>query len=90
MDNKDNTSEIDLTDISLRPNPAMNDLQISSKADNNISNVGIYNITGEQVIRVRNVNKSAERIDVSRLEAGMYIINVTTTEGTESKKFIKG
>jgi hypothetical protein len=90
VDNKDNTSEIDLTDISLRPNPAMNDLQISSKADNNISNVGIYNITGEQVIRVRNVNKSAERIDVSRLEAGMYIINVTTTEGTESKKFIKG
>ena len=80
----------DALDMVIQPNPAMNTVQVSSRDQNTISSVVIYNVTGERVANFNTINKSVETIDVSSFEKGMYIINITSDAGTESLKMIKG
>lgn len=87
---KEDVSGSNLNDIVVQPNPAMNNILISSRGNNNISSIDIYNVTGERIANFDNVNQSTETIDVSSFDKGMYIINITSTEGTESMKLIKG
>jgi hypothetical protein len=48
----------------------------------------IYNMIGQSVLKVK-PNKDRYTVDVSRLQAGLYVAHVETTEGKESVKIIK-
>jgi hypothetical protein len=50
-----------------------------------VKSVSIYNLLGSKLFEVQNT----ERIDVSSLTNGLYIIKVTTEEKEASFKFIK-
>jgi Secretion system C-terminal sorting domain/Fibronectin type III domain/Cleaved Adhesin Domain len=68
------------------PNPVNNELNL--KAQNNIENVSIYNMLGQEVLRLA-PNTNSSKIDMSALQTGAYFIRVTINGVTETKQIIK-
>ncbi|MCP4440329.1 MAG: T9SS type A sorting domain-containing protein [Aureispira sp.] len=67
------------------PNPVKNILNIV--ANQAIENIIIYNINGVQVRKMADLN--GQSIDVSMLENGLYILELTTSQQIIRKHFIK-
>jgi len=68
-------------DFAMYPNPANNQLTISSK-DEAISNVEIYNVLGQAIVNKTFSNNFSETLDISNLNSGLYLvkINMSTTK----------
>ncbi|MDA9317137.1 choice-of-anchor J domain-containing protein, partial [Polaribacter sp.] len=75
-----------LVTLNMYPNPANDVLNIS--AQNTINTVEIYNVLGQKVISMQVENTSAE-INVSNLNAGIYLIKYEINNSTSTKKFVK-
>ncbi|NQX91971.1 MAG: T9SS type A sorting domain-containing protein [Flavobacteriales bacterium] len=73
--------------INLYPNPAQDILWANSENEI-ISGIRILDQTGKLVLNEL-VKTSLARIDISGLEAGSYIVEVTTELGVERKQLIK-
>jgi len=71
--------------ISLYPNPAKNELNISSK--NTIESAIIYNVLGKKV-KTFTVNAMSKSLDVSNLSRGIYILKYTANNVVGSMKFV--
>jgi hypothetical protein len=69
--------------IEVYPNPVTDYLTI--KSDSKINKVEIYDVSGRNM----KSNLNGDKIDVTNLNSGNYIINIETKEGKTSKKFIK-
>ena len=76
----DNPFELDVT---IYPNPTDNYLFI--EGNKNPISISIYNLLGAEVISKSNTDK----IDVSELSNGVYIINISDGIGQTDRKFIK-
>jgi hypothetical protein len=83
------TADADTESINVYPNPANNKILVATENGSVISNVQIISITGESVANYKNINQSSTNVNISNLESGMYILNVTSELGTESIKMIK-
>jgi len=87
------TTELNST-LQLFPNPANSFINISAgtTADNtplHLANYSIYNINGQLIVQ-NNSTALFERVDVSQLQNGWYIINAIDELGNQhSNKFIK-
>jgi hypothetical protein len=75
--------ELNTTLFNLYPNPANKSFYIDSKIS--IEKVSIYDVFGKLIKTFPLQNE----YDVSELSNGMYIINIETDKGTNTKKFIK-
>ena len=80
-DVEDNTVE-----FRLYPNPVQDKLNL--RAQDNIENVSIYNMLGQEVLR-QAPNKNSSEVDMSALQAGSYFVKVTIDGVTETKQIIK-
>lgn len=69
--------------IQVYPNPVTNTLNINGMKD---ADVKLFSASGEQVLSLSKFSGST--IDVSNLPAGIYIMNVTTTEGQTMRRKI--
>lgn len=79
-------SDVKKGNIKLYPNPVKDILKINLSSKENISEINIYNIAGQQL---KTVSKQAE-INVESLLKGVYIIDIKTDKNkTYSSKFIK-
>jgi len=72
--------------LTLQPNPVEDILNVHYQ--DNISKIAIYNLIGQEV-RVLTPNSSSLEIDLSKLEAGVYVIKIQSNDKEMSKKFIK-
>ena len=68
--------------LSLYPNPAKNQINVNST--DNIRMIEIFNVQGQRVINTTNT-----QIDLSGINAGSYVIRVTTDNGVTVKNFVK-
>ncbi len=69
--------------IGIAPNPASGIVKIS--ANSNVENLTIFSMTGQKVLE-----SDKETVNVSSLNAGMYLVKVTLANGeTASQKLIK-
>jgi hypothetical protein len=75
-----------LNNITVYPNPTRNTLQIKGVNFLDISKVKIVNILGKEVYSSHLKNSN---IDVSNLNAGIYIVTVESDEKLKRIKFIK-
>lgn len=76
-------------DLVLYPNPAKNNLTISSSLDLDQSVISVFDIMGRRVLNFKLTN-NINSIDVSELSAGEYILRVITKEKRiSSQKFIR-
>lgn len=78
------TPEEIVSNFSIYPNPATDNLYINQI--NNLIKVEVINMNGQLVFTKEN---NLEKINVSRLQSGMYFLKVYTENGSSSKKFIK-
>lgn len=69
-------------EFSLYPNPTSDYLNIHSEEQ--VLDVTIFNVQGRQVLK-----SSEDRLDVSNLTSGIYLIEVKTNSGKATSKFIK-
>jgi aminopeptidase N len=70
--------------INMYPNPASNILNIDLPTNMTLQKVSLYNALGQ-----KSFETDQNKIDVSSLSTGMYIVNFETSEGTFHKNFIK-
>ncbi|MFT3796396.1 T9SS type A sorting domain-containing protein [Flavobacterium sp.] len=74
--------------FSIYPNPADNVLNIQTNGNIQLQSLVVYNTLGQAVMVVAHANQ-AQKIDVSSLPTGNYLIKVGTDRGASSMKFIK-
>ncbi|SRX52533.1 T9SS type A sorting domain-containing protein [Aequorivita sp. CIP111184] len=80
------TLENDLSKITLYPNPVSDKLYFSGNSSEIVS-LQIISIQGKLIQKLNNISTE---IDVSQLKAGMYFIEIKTSEGINNiQKFIK-
>ncbi len=74
------------TDVKIYPNPiSSNHLNILSNQDLTIQ---VFNILGKQVL-THSVTKNKTKINVSSLNTGIYLIRLSSDDGSTTRKFIK-
>ena len=91
------TSDQDVPSISnefaISPNPAREDiyLQLALNKVSKQANVRIMDMAGRQIMEkvYTNVKRDQFQISVDGLPAGTYLMQVTTENGTGTKKFVK-
>ena len=77
------TNEINFKNkIIIYPNPAKQEINISSTQK--IEKISVYNSLGQFLF-----NSNASKINVEKLEKGIYFIKITTEKGELVEKFIK-
>jgi len=72
--------------FSIVPNPAQNEIIISSERDYNT--IEIINFLGQTVIS-QNATAQKTTIDVSQLMGGVYFVRIVSDNGTNVQKFVK-
>ena len=70
-------------DFSIYPNPAKNEIKISTQVQ--LQNAKVYNLLGKTMLHL---NYPSERLDVSSLHAGIYLMSLTSEEGAVVNKKI--
>jgi hypothetical protein len=70
--------------ITIYPNPAKTELNLNV-SPNNIDEASISNLLGQVLIKTKNQN----RIDISNLPNGIYIITISRGQLNQTQKFIK-
>lgn len=78
----------ELTDVSLYPNPANNQITIATSGNNTITKMSIVDIMG-RVILQEEVNATSKVVNVSSLTSGVYFARIEQGNATGSIKFIK-
>jgi len=68
----------------LYPNPADNEVYLAAK-NGSMEMIEIFDMNG-RLVHSQNANRELHRLDVGRLEAGLYIVKVYTDKGIESLK----
>ena len=74
------------SDIHIYPNPAKNLIYLSGEILKQNPIYEIYNVVGEKVINNKLIN---DKIDITKLSAGIYFLKIYTNEGIITRKFIK-
>lgn len=77
-----------LTDVSLYPNPANNQITITTSGNNTITKMTIVDIMGRVIIQ-EDVNATSKAVNVSSLTSGVYFARIEQGNATGSIKFIK-
>ncbi len=75
------TSE--LTDLNIYPNPATDDIHLLN-VRTKIEKVVIFDLSGKRMM-----SDNKDKINVSRLPSGVYVLSVKTDSGIKNFKFIK-
>lgn len=76
--------EIDANTFKIYPNPATDIIKIESQVRNAFENVSIYDINGRNVLQT--IVSNDNFIDVSELERGSYILELTSKNKIEVLK----
>jgi len=71
--------------ISIYPNPTADVINLEVSNAITIKSMELYNIVGKQVIKTNN----ASALDLSNIEAGVYMLRIFTDSGSITKKVIR-
>lgn len=76
----------EVSDFRIYPNPVADELKIKGIQNEQIAQVSVYNLNGQQLME----STSVDVLDVSRLVSGVYMLNVVTNDGkTHTEKLLK-
>ena len=85
-DNTSSTEANELFNVSVSPNPANNIVNL--RADETITKAEVYNILGKKV-RTFNVNATSTSLNISDLNAGIYLLKYEINNKVGTTKFVK-
>jgi hypothetical protein len=75
--------------INIFPNPADDQLNVSVEGVDNRSEIKVYNLMGKLVMQQQGNGDSITQLNISKLSAGFYLVNVSDGKVTRSAKFVK-
>ena len=75
--------------LSIYPNPATENITINFISTSKNILVKIYDVSGRLVKNIDNVTSGESTINISELENGLYIINITDGKSSATKRFVK-
>jgi hypothetical protein len=75
-----------ITGLQIYPNPVLNELRLRSVEDLTGALIKVYDFSGRELIAIRNTNN---RLNVSRLSAGVYTLTVIKNGKIISSRFVK-
>jgi len=73
----------------LFPNPTMDKVNLTNSGSILVSKVDVRDLNGRTVQSLNFNSEPSLEIDVSSLQAGVYLLHITTNEGFLTKKIIK-
>jgi hypothetical protein len=73
--------------VSVYPNPATENLFVELDSKIKTAQINISDLSGKSIINTKLSNQN--NIDISGLQLGMYMLTVSTENGSETVKFIK-
>lgn len=80
--------EIIETSFTIFPNPAHDRIQVNSE-NLKVKSLEIYNLHGQKVKQIPSFKfQNSNKIDVSALDKGIYLIQIQTEYGIENKKLV--
>lgn len=85
MESSNLISSSDKSTFQLYPNPATNGIVNITTATNGQKEIAIYDVFGEVVLRDRISNKT---LNISRLVAGVYVLQLTEGNDTMTRKLV--
>lgn len=80
------TEEVNTAKFNIYPNPAKDYITLQNPSSKNIKKTTIFDETGKMI---NSQTEKFERIDISNLVKGTYVLSIQTDENTYNKKFIK-
>lgn len=80
-------NDFNYSKLAVYPNPVNNVLRLSTSSNLSDASFRILNVSGQMIQKSSKINN--EQIDVSHLNAGVYILSVSSKEGNKDIKFIK-
>ncbi len=83
--NQLSVSENELSNFKIFPNP-VTDIIIVSSENSSLEKLSVYSVSGMKVLEQIAIENS---IDVSRLQNGIYFLEITSSEVKTVRKFIK-
>ena len=69
------TNDVTVTDFSIYPNPAKNNINIQSQ-NIPLTQVEIFNVLGQRILSLDFTGSTSENIDISSLNSGMYLVKI--------------
>lgn len=82
------TEELDMIQTTVYPNPTTEKIAIKLMNNNKVDEYRIYATSGQQLITGKNLS-SEQSIDVSKLPAGLYILQIKVDDQLITHKIIK-
>ena len=79
--------EMGMSNVEIMPNPATNEIMLT--ANQQLKTIHIYNVLGEEVLRLERIANSQKAIDISTWKAGVYFVEVETEKGVVRKRLVK-
>jgi hypothetical protein len=84
-ENTASTNHYGNTSFSVYPNPAIEFFTVTS--DSNINAINIFNLSGQKVADLK-ANSTSETIPTSNLTSGLYLVEISTENGTAVQKVV--
>jgi len=78
-------SNNEIVGFKLYPNPTFNDVVYITTKDNGTKDILVYDLFGEIVLKERT---SYKELNIAKLDAGVYIVQVTENNKTISRKLV--
>ena len=80
-----NINDFNSITLSVYPNPATDFFTVTS--EKNINNINIFNLSGQKVF-TQTVNNTTETFSTNNLSTGLYLVEITTENGTAIQKLV--
>ena len=79
-------NELNLEGLKVYPNPVKDIINLSATKE--INDMAVYDLVGQQVLK-STVNSNDLSVDISGLQAGIYIVKVTISESVKRFRIVK-
>jgi len=81
---------LETTHFQIYPNPVREMMYIQSTSTETLSSIRLFNMLGKEVLQLNHIHSTATQINLSGLQSGIYLIELTSEHGTTTtKKVVK-
>ena len=77
-----------LKDFKISPNPSKSKLNLILPASDNAFKLDVFDVLGKKILS-KEVSKLSSSIDVSKWNNGVYLVRITSENGTQTKRSVK-
>jgi len=67
-------------EVTLYPNPAYNEVNVTFNKEMGVKNVAVYNLVGKQISNYR-VNGTSAKLDIDKIPSGIYFLRLIDANG---------